>query len=80
MRPILSSLPARLLLVGSVVIAIPVVAVLFAMTMVGTAVMGVIAALQPRPPRAEPAGPLVIDGEYTVVEARTVPIQPRRRR
>jgi hypothetical protein len=77
MRPILSSLPARLLLVGSVVIAIPVVAVLFAMTVVGTAVMGVIAALQPR---AAPAGPLVIDGEYTVVEARTVPIQPRHRR
>jgi hypothetical protein len=80
MRPTLSPLSARLLFFGSLVIAIPVVAVLFVMTLLGTAIAGLIASLQSRRPHADADGPMVIDGEYTVVEARSVPLRPPYRR
>lgn len=81
MKPILSSLSARLLFIASIAIAIPVVGALFAMTLLGTAALGLIAWLQaPRQRHDEHHGPLVIDGEYTVVEARTVPLRAPYRR
>jgi hypothetical protein len=80
MRPILSSLSARLLFIASVVVAIPVVAGLFIMTLLGTAVVALLASLQARRPRAEADGPLVIEGEYTVVEAHSAPLRAPHRR
>jgi hypothetical protein len=82
MRPMLSPLSARLLFLASVVIAIPVVAVLSVMTLLGAAAMGLIASLHgARRQRAgHDDGPLVIDGEYTVVEARSVPLRSPLRR
>ena len=77
----LSSLSVRLLFIASVVIAIPVVVGLFVMTLLGTAVMGLAASLQRRRHRPTADGPLVIDGEYTIVDAQPAspPRSPDRR-
>lgn len=80
MRTNLSSLTARLLFIASLLIAIPVAGALFVLALLGTAVTGLLASLQAQRPRNDDRGPLVIDGEYTVVEARTVPIRAPHRR
>lgn len=80
MRPMLSPLSARLLFLTSVAIAIPVVAILAVMTLIGSGIMGLIASLQEARRPTEPDGPLVIDGEYTVVETHFAPLASSLRR
>ena len=79
MSPTMSSLSSRLLFIASVIVAVPVIGALFAVALIGAVLMRLSAALQSARRPTHTSGPLVIDGEYTVVEARTVPIRSSHR-